>query len=170
MAQEDMITDYAERLERHSKEAILRWMIDGYIMYRKNGGLIYNEKIERGKHILMGEIDEFSIFIKECILKHDSHGKRQMLMKWSQIPDWCYPGPDLYNRFVSWWFASSFPGTPISKPGFSKRMRALGLTKKQIRPTGMESREYWLGIKVIGPEPRGVFGIVQTDGGSSNSP
>ena len=152
---------FPELLEKFSLTSIFKWMVEGYVMYCENGGLVRNEQTKALVKNAMSDIDPFSTFINECIVKHDDLDKRGV--QWTQRPDWCFPSSGMYPRFLQWWDSNCAPDRPPSRIELFKRLRALGLvnTGKNIRPQNKEVGIYWEGIKLKMASVEDINGVLR---------
>ena len=126
--------------------AVLKWLVDGYLMYRQLGKLPENAKIQRETDSFAAELDDIATFADECIKKHANMGKDGV--RWQDSGEWVRHPKAVYDHFYRWWIENSLNPSKIpSRIKFARRLKALGFEQVQMRVEG-EVNNYWAGIKL----------------------
>ena len=149
------------------KVACLKWLVEGYLEYKRIGGIPTNEYIRETTRRLMSEMDEVSAFANDVLI---SHSNRELLsVRWQDSPEWCVKSANLYDRFESWWTENRMPERERpSVKKFATRLQSLGYRVEQVRPTGLASARYWLGVKMVAKRSTVVVGRFQTEVEAAN--
>ena len=143
--------NFPDLLEKYSLPAILKWAVDGYLMYIGNGGLIHNERTSALARGAMVDMDVYSEFMDQCLEFHEHHDNCRIdEAVWTQDrPDWCINNVDIKNHFKAWWYDNDYQQKDFpSTKSLTKRLRSLGMRKpdKTLWVNGKAGR-YWLGVK-----------------------
>ena len=142
--------NFADLLERYSLPAVLKWAVDGYLMYIGNKGLIHNNQTSALTREAMVDMDVYSEFMEQCLEMHEHHDNFHIdEMVWSDRPEWCIESTAMKNHFKAWWYDNDYKERDFpSTKALTKRLMSLGMRKpnKPLRVNGKVGR-YWLGVK-----------------------
>ena len=119
-----------------AKTAILAWLVEGFIEYRRQDGLITTKQMEETKKQFVSELDEIANFTHECVAEATS-------------PQQYISRSAMYDRFKIWWMENNFQERDRpSQPKFTRRMNALGFKTRgtRFRVNG-EPNHWWIGVK-----------------------
>jgi phage/plasmid-associated DNA primase len=138
--------DFVDLLERHALDSVLAWLIDGYVMYRANGGLVRNALTQAWRQETMSAIDDISLFISERLVVHPDH--RDGSIRWQDTPKWCVSPTELYRCYMDWCTMNNHDSRKtLNSHELPRRMKDLGYVREQRRVAGVSDR-WWLGIKI----------------------
>lgn len=144
----DLQPDFADKLKAHALDAVFEWLVDGYTMYRRDGGLVRNELTEWWRSEAMTEIDDVSLFISQCFIVADNMKDKRA--RWQDQPRWCVSIAEMRQSYETWFYENDFQGFNIlSKPAFVARMSHLGYWQDQRRVDGIKGR-FWFGVQSRG--------------------
>lgn len=120
--------------------ACLNWLIEGYVEYRRQGGLVVSEEIQNTTESFVAELDDIATFAQECIGRQTN-------------PAGYVTRRALYERFNRWWVENDFRSSEKpSMPRFTRRLRALGYKTKDTRyRVNSELNHWWTGMKIVAP-------------------
>jgi P4 family phage/plasmid primase-like protien len=143
--------DFATLLEKYSLPAILKWAVDGYLMYIGNGGLIHNEHTSALTREAMADMDVYSEFMETCLEFHEHHDNFHIDEGvWTKDrPEWCIENTAMRSHFKAWWYDNDYKERDFpSANSLTRRLLALGMRKpkKPLWVNGKAGR-YWLGVK-----------------------
>lgn len=153
ISKEDEDKKFGLVLEKTCLDAVLRWMVEGLIMYMQNGEkLIYNkytEALVKDSVVDMG--DPVLEFMESCLDFHEHHDNFHIdEMVWTaERPEWCIDHALLTQHFKAWWFDNDYqPKDLMSANALTRRFRSLGMRKpkKALWVNGKTGR-YWLGVR-----------------------
>jgi P4 family phage/plasmid primase-like protien len=119
------------------KSAILNWLVEGYMEYRRLGYLPTTTEMQQSKKEFIAELDEVAMFASECVASQTS-------------PQGYVSRKDMYDKFKMWWTESNEQYSQIpSLNKFTRRMKALGYkaSSKTHRVNGVVDR-VWIGVKL----------------------
>lgn len=139
--------------------AVLNWLIDGYMEYRRFGFLPRVSAMEEATEEFVSELDEVATFAHEVL---QSHSDRKTIHHTAIPEEWCVQSGNLYQRFEQWWRDNKM--NEYQKPSinkFSRRMKALGYAKVDRR-FGNGTNKYWIGVKIKSRVDRDVIPMGQS--------
>jgi phage/plasmid-associated DNA primase len=142
---------FAELLEKYSLPTILKWAVDGYLMYIGNGGLIHNDQTSALAREAMVDIDVYSEFMESCLEFHEHHDNFHIdEAVWTkERPEWCIEATTLRQHFKAWWYDNDYKEKDFpSANALTRRFLSLGMRKPK-KPLWVNSKtgRYWLGVK-----------------------
>lgn len=113
--------------------AVLKWLIDGYVEYRRLGEIPVSVAVRDETESFVSELDEVAMFAYES------------LRRTSESSGFIHPN-DMYTRFKMWWSENNFQNRDIpGQPIFSRRLKSLGWEKQQARING-KSDKFWCNV------------------------
>lgn len=125
--------------------AVLHWLVEGYVEYRRLGYLPRVTEMEEATEEFAAELDEVATFARDVL---QSHSERKQI-HYLNIPyEWCVQSGNLYARFEQWWRDNKMP--EHQKPSiirFTRRLKALGFQCVQ-RKVGDTNGKFWIGVKI----------------------
>lgn len=125
--------NFVSRMIEEAGDAILSWVIDGYMDYRINGFSTKPEACIAAELEFRDEVSSIMQFISDHCIEGGEHK---------------IPVDDLYQAYTTWAFSSGFSGKDImNKIAFGRRLSGLGYESKVFN--GVRHR---LGIAVRGAE------------------
>jgi P4 family phage/plasmid primase-like protien len=140
---------------------VLDWLIEGYIEYRRIGGLPMPVAVMKAKKNFISQLDEIATFANDMVqeaVEPTEYVSRKIM----------------YNTFERWWIENKYQES--QKPNmklFTRRLSALGYEspETQMRMAGTRDR-FWIGVKlrtsgVIHRMP--VVGDLQVQKGNNDS-
>lgn len=139
--------------------AVLNWLIEGYMEYRRLGFLPTVAAMEESTEEFTAELDEVATFARDVLQVH-SDMKRINHLDFSE--EWCVQSGNMYARFEQWWHDNKMPDR--EKPSiikFSRRMKALGY-RPEVRRFGDSVGKFWVGLKIRLKVDRDVIPMNQT--------
>lgn len=139
--------------------AVLNWLVEGYMEYRRLGFLPRVTVMEEATEEFTAELDEVATFAKEVL---QSHSDRKRINYLDMPNEWCVQSGNLYARFEQWWRDNKMP--EYQKPSiirFSRRMKALGYQCVQRRVSDTNAK-FWVGMKIKSRIDRDVIPMSQT--------
>lgn len=146
----DIKKEYANIIKSICGPAILQWLLDGYIQYRRIGTLPMNKAVMDETSAFVSELDEIATFAHDALKKHSKLGEA---IAWDADPGWCVNRAAMYKHFERWWAENNFQSNKIpSAIAFTKRLRALGYPGtpgREIRRIGSEANRWWFGVKLV---------------------
>ena len=120
--------------------ACLNWLIEGYVEYRRIGGLVRTREIEEISKEFVAELDEVATFVHECVTEQTN-------------PIGAVTRKAMYDRFERWWLDNNYKQRIISRPLFKRRLSALGLQSRNNRHRfNGELDHWWMGVKLKEPD------------------
>lgn len=127
------------------KKAVLHWLVEGYMEYRRLGFLPRVLGMEEATEEFVAELDEAAAFVHEVVEGHPD--RKKIGMGWTD-KDWTISSDELYRRFKMWCDENDMPTfRRLTKNAFSRRMTAMGYAVKRIRIGDDTSRRY-LGVRL----------------------
>ena len=130
--------------------AVLNWLIEGYVEYRRLGSLPMSKAIENETSAFVSELDDIANFVHDALNLHSDISKR---VDWADHADWCVQRGDMRDHFENWWRANGFQDNRIpSAIALTKRLRALGIPGtpgKETKTIGGESNRWWYGVRLV---------------------
>lgn len=127
------------------KTAVLSWLVEGYMEYRRLGYLPRVTAMEDATEDFVAELDEAAAFVHEVVEGHPD--RKKIGMGWTD-KDWTISSDELYRRFKMWCDENDMPSFQrLTKNAFSRRMTAMGYAVKRIRVGDITSRRY-LGVRL----------------------
>lgn len=143
----DVIDKSAGRVvEEVCAMAALKWLVDGYVKYRRLGRLPRLDAIERATDEFFADLDDVSTFTREVLKSHSLRKSKEV--QWQQYKEWVIHVGDLYNRYTAWCHSNKIlQKDQLSQPKFTRRIAALGYEKKKMKFNG-EIGMYWMGVKI----------------------
>ena len=124
----------------------LRWLVDGYVEYRRLGRLPQLDAIEQATDEFFADLDDVSTFTREVLKSHSLRKSKDV--QWQHHKDWVIHVGDLYNRYTAWCHSNKIlQKDQLSQPKFTRRIAALGYEKKKMRFNG-EIGMHWMGVKI----------------------
>lgn len=139
--------------------AVLHWLVEGYMEYRRLGFLPRVTAMEEATEEFTAELDEVATFAKEVLQSHSD--RKRIGLGWEDV-DWCVQSGNMYARFEQWWRDNKMP--EYGKPSiikFVRRMKALGYVSKQ-KVVGGVNGKFWLGVKIKSRIDRDVIPMGQS--------
>lgn len=139
--------------------AVLHWLVEGYMEYRRLGFLPRVTAMEEATEEFTAELDEVATFAKEVL---QSHSDRKRIHYLNMPDEWCVQSGNLYARFEQWWRDNKMP--EYGKPSiikFSRRMKALGYECVQRRIADINGK-FWIGVKIKSRIDRDVIPMGQS--------
>lgn len=139
--------------------AVLHWLIDGYMEYRRLGFLPRVTAMEEATEEFTAELDEVATFAKEVL---QSHSDRKRIHHTDIPEEWCVQSGNMYARFEQWWRDNKMPER--EKPSiikFTRRMKALGYYCVQKRVADSNAK-FWVGMKIKSRIDRDVIPMGQS--------
>jgi phage/plasmid-associated DNA primase len=79
-------------------EAVLKWVVEGYIMYREMKKLPSSTKTKEATNAFNSNLTDIGAFLEECIEKHE-HMESKKISDWKFLPEWCVKPVSLYTAF-----------------------------------------------------------------------
>lgn len=128
-------------IETTCKTAILSWMVEGYVEYRRLGELPVVPSMEEERKSFMRDLDDVQTFFQECVEKQTS-------------PQGYVKKDSMYMMYCRWCDENGIAiRDRVSKPMLGKKLRGFGVETKeaQFRVNG-EKSHWWIGVKIIKPE------------------
>lgn len=152
------------------KTAVLSWLVDGYMEYRRLGFLPRVRGMEEATEEFVAELDEAAAFVHEVLESHPD--RKKIGMGWDD-KEWTVSSEELYRRFKMWCDENDMPTFKrLTKNAFGRRMTAMGYAGKRVR-VGDDSDRRYLGVRLrVRRRPRVVsLSNVQAklDGGSGQN-
>ena len=142
---EIILKSQAREVQNVCAEAVLHFLIDGYIMYMELGYLPISPKIKAANRELAANLTDIGAFLSDCV---DEHKHMENGKDWKLKPDWCVKPASLYTAFERWWNQeNNQPNQIPSKKYFSTKVRELGYKKEKITLDGKQEW-YWVGVKI----------------------
>lgn len=130
--------------------AILQWLIEGYVEYRRLGEIPVSVRVRRETEEFVAELDEVATFANEALIRHSDIEKR---VQWEDFPDWCVGRSAMYAHFQRWWNENNYQANKIpSAHALTKRLRALGYPGTQgvsTKKINGEANRWWFGVKMV---------------------
>lgn len=139
--------------------AVLHWLIEGYMEYRRLGFLPRVTAMEEATEEFTAELDEVATFARDVL---HSHSDRKKINYLNMPEEWCVQSGNLYARFELWWRDNKMP--EYQKPSiikFTRRMKALGFQSVQRR-IGDTNGKFWIGVKIKSRIDRDVIPMGQS--------
>ena len=139
--------------------AVLHWLVEGYMEYRRLGFLPRVTAMEEATEEFTAELDEVATFAKDVLQSHSD--RKKFGLKWDD-QEWCVQSGNMYVRFESWWRDNKMP--EHQKPSiikFVRRMKALGYVSKQ-KVVGGVNGKFWLGVRIKSRVDRDVIPMGQS--------
>ena len=142
---QDILKSRAREVQKVCAEAVLQFLVAGYVMYRELGYLPTSSKTTQATRELVSSLTDVGAFLDECIEKH-LH--MESGTDWRFKPDWCVKVESLYTAFSRWWNGENHRADLImSKREFSMKVKELGFRQERVSIDGKQDR-YWVGIKL----------------------
>ena len=142
---EIIIKSNAGRVVNTCSEAVLQFLVAGYVMYKEIGDLPKSTKIHNATRELVSSLTDVGAFLEDCVEKH-LH--MESGTDWKFKPEWCVKLDSLYSAFGKWWSQENHrPDLIMSKREFSMRVKEMGFRKERVTIDGKQDW-YWVGIKV----------------------
>lgn len=119
-----------------AKTAILKWLVDGYVEYRRLGYIPVTTEMEESKRHFVSELDEVAAFAENHVKEATS-------------PQLYISRKAMYDKFQQWWIEDNQQMNKIpSMTKFTRRLRALGYKTRdaKFRVNG-ELNYWWIGYK-----------------------
>ena len=118
------------------KTAILNWLIEGYVEYRRLGTLPATAEMKEAKKEFVAELDEVATFASEMIVPQTA-------------PEEYISRKAMYEKFNMWWIAENEQQSKIpSMSKFTRRMKALGYKTRSTRfRVNGEMAHWWTGVR-----------------------
>jgi phage/plasmid-associated DNA primase len=142
--------------------AVLNWLVEGYMEYRRLGFLPRTTGMEESTEEFSAELDEIATFARDVLQSHSQRKK----MEPTNCPDeWCVQSGILYARFEQWWRNNKM--NEYKKPSqikFSKRMKALGFAIHQ-KLVDKTNAKFFIGVKIKSHVDRDVIPMGQSMSG-----
>lgn len=139
-------------------EAVLNWLVEGYIMYRREKGLSRDLRIETESDTFAAELDTVSTFTDQCIKKHPTEFGN-VKHPWVDHPAWLIPIPSLYDGYWRWCEAMKVNERDrLDQNRFGRRVKDLGFPQKKIRAAD-KTPLMWVGMRMVGRVAPKVTGI-----------
>ena len=129
--------------------ACLNWLIEGFIEYRRIGGLVRTKEIDELTQEFMAETDDTLNFAYDWIQKSESLGH--------QIdPEWCVTRTAMYKHYERYCEESGIlRHNKLTPHGLTTKLRSIGLNGtegKRSRTIGGVSNRWWYGVKLVTPK------------------
>lgn len=132
------------------KVAVLNWLIQGYVEYRRLGFLPRTKSIEDATEESFANMDLVATFMRDRTQSHSQ--RKNQKVEWQNESDWIIRAGDgsnsLFSKYEMWCNEERIPTyerlTPIK---FAKKLQSLGYARKRLR-IGDESQWYWVGLKI----------------------
>jgi putative DNA primase/helicase len=133
----------ANVLRRVCGTAVLKWLVDGYVEYRRLGFLPTHQLIEEATEEFMAELDDISNFVANWLVKVDSPNH-------SQEPEWCVARAQMYQHYLLYCEKSGIMQKDRLTPHMlTKRLAGLGIPgSKDMRSIGNRKARWWYGVKL----------------------
>lgn len=127
----------ANVIETVCRSAVLSWLIEGFVEYRRIGELPLTAEIKEETEDFISQLDEVATFASEQIASATN-------------PEKYVSRTAMYDAFNRWWMENDY--RPSDKPSshlFTRRLSALGYNtpKKALRVNG-EVNRYWTGVRL----------------------
>lgn len=130
--------------------AVLKWLIDGYVEYRRLGGIPVSAAIKKETEDFVAELDEVATFANEALVRHSEIEKR---VHWEDFPDWCVTRKAMYAHFQRWWMENNYQSNKIPNMNLlTRRLKALGYPTSDTKKIGGETARWWFGVKMVSPK------------------
>jgi len=130
--------------------AILGWLIDGYVEYRRLGEIPISVAVREETASFVAELDEVATFASEALKRHSDIGKN---VQWEYITDWCVTRVAMYTHFQRWWNENNYqPNRIPNMHMLTRRLKALGYPgSAQSKRINGEVQRWWYGVKLVSP-------------------
>lgn len=129
--------------------ACLRWLVEGFIEYRRVDGIPKTQEMEIATEDFMADLDDIAFFKHEWMQLSDSLGNQLS-------PEWCVTRNAMYSHYERFCVESNIPSYKRLSPHLlKKRLFALGLSGtegKKTKTIGGESNRWWYGVKLVSPK------------------
>ena len=146
--------------------AVLNWLIEGYMEYRRLGFLPRTSGMEKSTEEFSAELDEIATFARDVL---HSHSDRKRMEPVNCPDEWCIQSGTLYARFEQWWRNNKMnENKKPSQIKFSRRMKALGFVVHQKR-YGDSTGKFYIGVKIKSQVDRDVIPMGQSMSGVVSS-
>lgn len=140
--------------------AVLQWLVEGYVEYRRLGFLPTHQAIDKATEEFVAEFDEIATFAHEVLKPHSKREVSGVRWQDDEGKEWRVINSRMYDHFESWWRSNKMQDRDKpSQTRFSRRLKALGFKQKQLK-IGKESQRYWVGValrriedNIIRPNP-----------------
>lgn len=132
-------------------DAILNWLVEGYMMYRREGGLPKDPQIERESDAFAADLDTVSTFADQCIKKHPVHFG-DVRYAWTDPANrsWICNIPAMFEAYWRWCESMKVNERDrLDQNRFGRRLKELGMQQKQMRIDDV-NHKHWFGIKLVG--------------------
>lgn len=139
--------------------AVLHWLVEGYMEYRRLGFLPRVAVMEEATDEFTAELDEVATFARDVLQQHSD---RKKLNHVNMPDDWCVQSGNLYARFEQWWRDNKMQER--EKPSiikFTRRMKALGFQSAQKKVADSNAK-FWIGMKIKSRIDRDVIPMGQS--------
>lgn len=139
----------SQRIENMCQEAILSWLVDGYIMWKNEGQLPRSQpKVLAAVHDTMAEFDHLLSFVDEKIIKSKQYFGKETVSVSDLGREWVVSGNHLYDNYKKWCERIGIDKRDILDMNkFGRRLKAVNFVQKQIKIDGKNMRR-WCGIKI----------------------
>jgi P4 family phage/plasmid primase-like protien len=144
--------EFANVIKATCGVAILGWLIEGYVEYRKIGEIPVHDLMKKETDAFAAELDEVATFAYECLQRKTK-------------PSGYIRPKEMYVRFEAWWRENSFQEREKpSQPFLTRRLKALGWKQsKNIKVNGVNDNWFIdVGWKKETPKVYDITGVVRS--------
>lgn len=141
--------EVAAELLEVGRDSILQWAVEGYNMYRKNGGLHQDDETRGFIDEAMQEIDPYTAFINDEFEAHPMYKEKMHWREWvTKNPEWCMSKDVVYELYCNWWRQQGYQEKDrLEKNGLSRRLSGWGLKDTSYTSLNSQTGRFWVGIR-----------------------
>lgn len=151
-------------------EAVLNWLIEGYLIYRRERGLPKDAKVQKESDAFAAELDTVSTFVDQCMKRHPTeYGNHKYMWTGGEGARWIISVNTMFDSYVRWCEAMRVDQRDrLDQNRFGRRLKDLGVPQKPMRVND-KTPKMWFGVRLVGKAASKGSGLIYPDFSSKQS-